>query len=61
MIILADGPTTGGYPKIASVISADLDRLAQCDPGGCLRFEAVTVARAHALLRQRLAEQAVPR
>jgi KipI family sensor histidine kinase inhibitor len=61
VIILADGPTTGGYPKIASVITADLDRLAQCGPGERLRFEAVTVAAAHALLRERVAEQAVPR
>ncbi len=55
VITLADGPTTGGYPKIACVISADLDRLAQCGPGDTLRFEAVTVARAHALLREHVA------
>lgn len=61
VIILADGPTTGGYPKIASVITADLDRLAQCGPGERLRFEAVTVAAAHVLLREQMAEQAVSR
>jgi antagonist of KipI len=48
IIILADGPTTGGYAKIASVISADLDRVAQASPGTALRFEPVTVAEAHA-------------
>jgi KipI family sensor histidine kinase inhibitor len=47
IVILADGPTTGGYAKIASVISADLDRLAQAAPGTPLRFEAVTVTEAH--------------
>lgn len=52
VITLADGPTTGGYPKLAAVITADLDRLVQHSPGDRLRFEAVTVRRAHALLRQ---------
>jgi allophanate hydrolase subunit 2 len=38
------GPTTGGYPKIATVIGADLPLLAQLVPGeGELRFEAVRV------------------
>jgi allophanate hydrolase len=42
IVILADGPTTGGYPKIAHVVTADLDRLAQAAPGASVRFEAVT-------------------
>ncbi|MDR7545323.1 MAG: urea amidolyase, partial [Armatimonadota bacterium] len=46
IVLLADGPTTGGYPKIAWVIAADLDRLAQAAPGAALRFEAVSVAEA---------------
>jgi KipI family sensor histidine kinase inhibitor len=42
IVMLADGPTTGGYPKIATVIAADLGRLAQLVPGdGRVRFEAV--------------------
>jgi allophanate hydrolase len=36
-----DGPTTGGYPKIATVIGADLWRLAQLAPGDTVRFRAV--------------------
>ncbi len=52
VVILADGPTTGGYAKIAAVIDADLDRLAQITPGTALRFEAVTVEEAHALRRE---------
>ncbi len=52
MVILADGPTTGGYTKIATVIDADLDRLAQATPGTLLRFEAITVEEAHALRRE---------
>jgi biotin-dependent carboxylase-like uncharacterized protein len=47
IVILADGPTTGGYPKIAWVIGADLDGLAQAAPGASLRVEAISVAAAH--------------
>jgi KipI family sensor histidine kinase inhibitor len=39
IVMLADGPTTGGYPKIATVVSADLRLLAQLLPGvGRVRF-----------------------
>jgi KipI family sensor histidine kinase inhibitor len=39
IVSLSDGPTTGGYPKIATVVRADLPLLAQLVPGeGCLRF-----------------------
>jgi KipI family sensor histidine kinase inhibitor len=54
VVILADGPTTGGYAKIASVVSLDHDRLVQVRPGEAMRFEAVTVARAHEWLRDRV-------
>jgi len=40
--MLADGPTTGGYPKIATVIASDLALLAQFVPRGrrsSLRFD----------------------
>lgn len=41
IVMLADGPTTGGYPKIATVVSADLPLLAQLLPGsGRVRFVA---------------------
>lgn len=43
---MADRAPTGGYPKIANAIAADLGRLAQMRPGATLRFEAVTVAEA---------------
>jgi biotin-dependent carboxylase-like uncharacterized protein len=39
-----DGPTTGGYPKIAVVIGADLWRLGQLAPGEMVRFREVTAA-----------------
>ena len=41
-ILLRDCQTTGGYPKIATVISADLGRLAQVAPGGLVHFSRVT-------------------
>jgi allophanate hydrolase len=46
IILLADGQTVGGYPKIATVISADLPRLAHLRPGARTRFAAVTAAQA---------------
>jgi len=42
IVMLADAPTTGGYAKLATVVSADLPALAQLVPGeGELRFEVV--------------------
>jgi KipI family sensor histidine kinase inhibitor len=39
IVMLADGPTTGGYPKIATVVSSDVARMAQLVPGaGRVRF-----------------------
>lgn len=45
-IQMADRAPTGGYPKIGTVIGADLGRLAQMRPGARLRFSAVSVAQA---------------
>ncbi len=38
VVLLADGPVTGGYPVIAVVTDAALDRLAQVRPGDRVRF-----------------------
>ncbi len=43
IILLADRQPTGGYPKIATVINADLHRLGQMEPGTKIRFKAVSV------------------
>ena len=51
IILLADHQTTGGYPKIAAVASADLPRLGRMRPGGTVRFEAVSAAEAEELRR----------
>lgn len=42
--LLADAQTAGGYPKIATIISADLDRVAGKPPGASIRFTAVSAA-----------------
>lgn len=63
IVLLADRQSTGGYPKIATVITADLGRLAQVPAGAALRFAAVDLAtarRARAQVRARL-EQACAR
>jgi len=52
IILLADRQTTGGYTKIATVISVDIPALAQLKPGDSICFEKVTVDRAHQLWHQ---------
>lgn len=47
MILVADRGTTGGYTKLATVISADLPRLAQALPGDRVSFRAVSIEEAH--------------
>jgi allophanate hydrolase len=51
-ILLADHQTTAGYPRIATVIDADVDRAAQLRPGLSLQFAAVTVQEANAIARR---------
>jgi biotin-dependent carboxylase-like uncharacterized protein len=56
LVLLADRQTTGGYPKIATVISADLPSLARLPIGAKVAFEAVTVEAAQAARRAHVAE-----
>lgn len=56
-VLMADRGTVGGYPKIAVIASVDLDRFAQLAPGARLRFQAIEVDEAHALIRRRVMEQ----
>jgi allophanate hydrolase subunit 2 len=46
------GGTMGGYPHVAHVISADLDRIGQLRPGDVIAFRRVSVAEARELDRQ---------
>jgi biotin-dependent carboxylase-like uncharacterized protein len=50
IVLMRDHQPTGGYPRIATVISADLDRFAQLRPGAEVRFAAVTLDKARAAL-----------
>lgn len=56
IIMMRECPTSGGYAKIAVVVSADLPLLAQCVPGGDarIRFVPTTVEAAQARYRQML-------
>jgi biotin-dependent carboxylase-like uncharacterized protein len=56
LVLLADRATTGGYPKIATVISADLPAIGRLSPGAPVVFQAVTVEAAEAARRQLEAE-----
>ena len=52
IVMMSDHQTTGGYPKIATVLTVDRGRLAQRRPGSAVRFAAVEVEEAQALLRE---------
>lgn len=54
IILLADAQTTGGYPKIGTVISADLWRLGQARLGSTVYFSECTAAEAREALREQL-------
>ena len=49
IVLLADHQTTGGYPRIAQIVSADFSGLAQARPGQPLRFREVSLAEAQVL------------
>lgn len=51
IVLMADRQPTGGYPKIANVIGADLGAFAQLRPGARFRFTAVTIEEAVAARR----------
>jgi antagonist of KipI len=52
IILFVDQQTTGGYPKIANVISADLYRVGQLRPREQVRFTEVAIPEAICLLRE---------
>lgn len=53
IILLADRQPTGGYPKIATVISSDVNLIAHCPPGTAIRFVPISQEEALAAARQR--------
>ncbi|MEA3153274.1 MAG: hypothetical protein QOK44_863 [Betaproteobacteria bacterium] len=52
IVLMVDNQTTGGYPKIATVISADIPVIGRRKPGRRIRFVAVDVHEAEVLRKQ---------
>lgn len=53
IVMMADAPTTGGYPKIANVIRADIPLLAQCESGvSKIKFKETTIEKAQEKYRR---------
>ena len=62
IVMLADRATTGGYPKIATVIGPDVAKLGQLMPGGRVRFQSVGIESALSAAReQRRLEEKIAR
>ena len=49
IITFVDHQTTGGYPKIANVIAADMHKVGQLRPGDVFTFELITMDKAETL------------
>ncbi|MDB4869119.1 MAG: KipI antagonist [Gemmatimonadales bacterium] len=56
IVLMADAPTVGGYPKIAVVAEADLPILAQRSPGTLVRFQLVTIEQSQRALKHRASD-----
>lgn len=52
IVLMPDGPTVGGYLRIAVVATADLGRMAQHTPGESVRFRMIDLREARARLRR---------
>jgi biotin-dependent carboxylase-like uncharacterized protein len=46
IVLMRDHQPTGGYPRVATLVSADIDRLAQLRPGSEVRFQPVSLEHA---------------
>jgi 5-oxoprolinase (ATP-hydrolysing) subunit C len=57
-VLLADHQTTGGYPKIATLVGSELDGFAQLRPHAAVAFRAVRPEQAVAMARIRAAAMA---
>lgn len=56
IVLMADAPTVGGYPKIAVVSEADLPILAQRRPGESIRFQLITIEQSQRALKRRMSD-----
>ena len=57
IVLMADAPTVGGYPKIAVVSKTDMPILAQRSPGESVRFELITIEQSQRALKRRASDQ----
>ena len=57
IVLMADAPTVGGYPKIAVASKADMPILAQRRPGASVRFELITIEQSQRALQRRASDQ----
>jgi len=53
IVLMSERPTTGGYPKIATAITADLGLAVRARPGATVRFSRVTLDEARRLWYER--------
>ena len=60
-VLLCECQTTGGYPRIGSVLPADLPKVAQAQPGTSLRFSFVSLAQAVDIERREKARRSALR
>lgn len=56
IVLMADHQTTGGYPRLAHVISAHLPKLAQLRPSDCIQFKMTDIATAEKMMMARQQE-----
>jgi antagonist of KipI len=56
IVLMADAPTVGGYPKIAVVAEADLPIFAQRSPGETVRFQLITIEQSQRALKRRVSD-----
>tara|TARA_Y100000817_G_scaffold306783_1_gene292379 strand:+ start:5091 stop:6161 length:1071 start_codon:yes stop_codon:yes gene_type:complete len=54
IVLLSDSQTTGGYPKIANVISVDFTKLVQLRPGSKIRFFLIDITEAQNIYRKNI-------
>ncbi len=59
VILMADHQTTGGYPRLAHIISAHLPKLAQLRPSDSFRFTEVGISKAEELLFSQMQDMAI--
>ncbi|MEA1963760.1 MAG: biotin-dependent carboxyltransferase family protein [Candidatus Aerophobetes bacterium] len=51
IILMADRGPTGGYPKIACILSVDVDKVGQLKPGDKIKFKKIDIKEAHKILQ----------